>query len=294
MHALRSLLSVPGNQPRMLEKAPGYGADALVLDLEDSVPPDRKSEAREMTREFIAGGTGGAVTYVRVNAPDTGLLDDDLVAIVGPGLAGIQCPKTDSPEIILAVDRKLSELEDERGLEEDSIELIAGVESVAGVFRCYEILSAAARVGSVVVGVAENGDLQRDIGYAHSPEGWESLYVRSKVILEARHAGITNPLDGTFSALDDMNGFETEAKRARQLGYRGKKLIHPKQIEPTNRIFMPTAQELDFHERVLAALDAAEQEGKAATTVDGKMVDIAMAVNARRVLNWAAELEASH
>ncbi len=287
MDLLRSLLSVPGNQQRMLDKAAGYGADALILDLEDSVPLDRKVEAREMSEQFISAGAGGALTYVRVNSFESGLFDDDLAAIVVPGLRGIQCPKADSAEEIRAIDRKLSKLEEERHLEPGSVEVIVGIESVAGVHNCYEILSAAPRVGSCVVGVAVNGDLQRDVGYDHSDSGIESLYIRSKVIIEARHAGITNPLDGTYPAIRDTEGFEAEASRARQLGYRGKKLIHPSQIEATNRIFMPTAEEIDFHERVLAALDEADREGKAATTVDGLMVDIAMAVNARRVLAWA-------
>lgn len=290
MDTLRSLLSVPGNQARMLEKAPGYGADALIVDLEDSVPLDAKADARAMTREFIASGGGGAVTYVRVNALATGLTEDDLDAIVVPGLAGIQLPKADSPETVRTVDGVLARLERERGLADGSVEIITSLESVAGVFRCYDIVSAAARVGSCLVGVAENGDLQRDVGYLHTREGTETLYMRSKVILEARHAGITNPLDGVFSGVADMEGFEAEALLARQLGYRGKKVIHPRQIEPANRIFMPTEREIDFHERVLAALDDAEKEGKAATMVDGLMVDIAMAENARKVLDWASRV----
>lgn len=293
MDVFRSLLSVPGNQPRMLEKAPGYGADALIIDLEDSVPDDRKEEARSIVREYISGSADETANYVRVNALETGLLEDDLAAIVVPGLAGIQHPKTDSSDTIRTIDRTLARLEQERGLPIGSVEIIVSIESVAGVYRCYEILSAATRVGSCVVGVAENGDLQRDVGYAHSTSGIETLYIRSKVILEARHAGIVNPLDGVFSSLADMEGFEAEASLARQLGYRGKKVIHPKQIEPANRIFMPTPKEIDFHERVLAALDLAEREGKAATTVDGLMVDIAMAVNARRVLDWANRVRRS-
>jgi citrate lyase subunit beta/citryl-CoA lyase len=185
------------------------------------------------------------------------------------------------------VDEKLATLEQKRGLPVGSIEVIVSIESVASVFNCHAILSAADRVGSCVVGVAENGDLQRDVGYTHTPSGEETLYIRSKVVLEARHAGITNPIDGTYAKLDDMEGFEEEAMRARTLGYRGKKLIHPKQIEATNRIFMPTEQEIDFHRRVLGAMEQAEREGQAATTVDGYMVDIAMVVNAQRVLAWA-------
>ena len=174
-----------------------------------------------------------------------------------------------------------------------SVELIISIESVAGVYRCYDILSAASRVGSCLVGVAENGDLQRDVGYTHTKEGLETLYIRSKVLLDSRQAGITNALDGVFSAVADMEGFESEAMMGRQLGYRGKKVIHPKQIEPANRIFMPTAREIDFQERVLEAMERAEREGKAATTVDGFMVDIAMVTNARRVLSWAKGLQSS-
>jgi citrate lyase subunit beta/citryl-CoA lyase len=287
MDILRSLLSVPGNQPRMLEKAASYGADALILDLEDSVPLERKDEARSMVREYITGNIGDAINFVRVNALETGLLEDDLAAVVGPGLAGIQYPKTDSTDTVVAIDQMLSRLERECGMPAGSVEIIVGIESVAGVYRCYDILSAAARVGSCMVGIAENGDLQRDVGYAHSTAGTESLYIRSKVLLEARHAGIACPLDGVFSSVRDMEGFEAEASLARQLGYRGKKLIHPRQIGPANRIFMPTAQEIEFQQRVLDALEDAEREGKAATTVDGLMVDIAMAANARRVLGWS-------
>lgn len=287
MDILRSLLSVPGNQPRMLEKAASYGADALILDLEDSVPLERKDEARAMVHAYITDTIGETVNFVRVNALETGLLEDDLAAVVGPGLAGIQYPKTDSPDTVVALDQMLSRRERECALPDGSVELIVGIESVAGVYRCYDILSAAARVGSCMVGIAENGDLQRDVGYAHSTSGVESLYIRSKVLLEARHAGIACPLDGVFSSVRDMEGFEAEASLARHLGYRGKKLIHPRQIEPANRIFMPTAQEIEFQERVLAALEEAESEGKAATTVDGLMVDTAMATNARRVLAWA-------
>jgi citrate lyase subunit beta / citryl-CoA lyase len=124
MDHLRSLLSVPGNVPKMLQKAPGYGADALILDLEDSVPVDRKPEARLMVREFIESGRQGAVTFVRVNAIETGLLDDDLDAIVRPGLAGIQHPKTDSPEVVRKIDEKLTALEEKRGLSPGSVEAI--------------------------------------------------------------------------------------------------------------------------------------------------------------------------
>jgi citrate lyase subunit beta/citryl-CoA lyase len=287
MDHLRSLLSVPGNVPKMLQKSPSFGADALILDLEDSVPVDRKPEARLMVREFIESGRQGAVTFVRVNAIETGLLDNDLEAIVLPGLAGIQHPKTDSPDVVRQIDAKLTALEKKRGLPAGSVEVILSIESAAGVYNCYQILSAAKRIGSCLVGIAENGDLHRDVGYVHSREGLETLYIRSKVILEARHAGIVNALDGVFSAVNDMEGFESEAMVGRQLGYRGKKVIHPKHIEAANRIFMPTAKEIDFQERVLATLEEAEKSGSAATTVDGYMVDIAMAVNARRVLSWA-------
>jgi citrate lyase subunit beta/citryl-CoA lyase len=287
---LRSLLNVPGNRPEMLRKAPGYGADALVLDLEDAVPPDRKAEARDMVAATIAewrARPDAPITYVRVNGLGTGLLEADLEAIVHPGLEGIQLPKAHDAETVRRVDAELTRLERERGLAEDAVEILVSLESARGVLFAWDVLTAADRVGSVMVGTAQDADLQGDVGYLTTESGEETLHIRSHVILAARAAGLTNPIDGVYADHRDVAGLEVVARRARELGYRGKKLIHPAQIEVVHRVFTPTDRELDVHRRVLEAFDAAVADGRATAVVDDRMIDAAMADTARRVLAQA-------
>jgi citrate lyase subunit beta/citryl-CoA lyase len=287
---LRSLLNVPGNRPEMLRKAPDYRADALILDLEDAVPEDHKPDARDLVSGTLAAWVAAGeppVTYVRVNGLETGHLEADLDAIVQPGLEGIQLPKAHDADTVRRVDAELTRLEQERGLP-FPVEILVSLESARGVLFAWEVLTAAARVGSVMVGTAQDADLQGDVGYLATPEGLETLHIRSHVILAARAAGITNPIDGVYADYRDAAGLELAARRARELGYRGKKLIHPAQIDVVNRVFTPTARELDVHRRVLEAFDAAVADGRATAVVDGRMIDVAMADTARRVLAQAA------
>ncbi|MBI3919129.1 MAG: CoA ester lyase [Betaproteobacteria bacterium] len=288
MSGPRSLLTVPANRADMLAKAPSYGADALILDLEDSVPIAEKPKARALAREFIGKLKASNILYVRVNALQTGMLKDDLEAIVIDGLAGVKHPKAESAETIRSVDAMLTELERRRGLPPGAIGIEVGLESAKGVWFAYEIASASARVRSVMIGTAQDGDLQADLGYTWSADGNEVLYARSRVLLAARAASIEHVLDGAYSNVRDPEGLRVCCEAARKLGYRGKSVIHPNQIETVNRVFMPTAQEIDYYHRVIEAFDAAVARGSAATTVDGKLVDYAMVAMAKRVLAWAA------
>jgi citrate lyase subunit beta / citryl-CoA lyase len=283
MRALRSLLNTPANRPGLVEKAFGYEADAVILDLEDSVPLDQKDEARAIAHDAIAAQPG-ATLFVRVNGLASGLIEDDLAAVTDAGLEGIQLPKVDDADTIRAVDCLLADLERERHLPIGGIELLVSLESARGVFAAHQILTAADRVGSVMIGTAENGDLHGDIGYVITPGEEETLYLRSRVLLAARVAGITNPIDGVYADYRNLEGLEATSRRARALGYRGKKVIHPAQVPIVNRIFSPTAAELDFHRRVLEEFDAALARGVATAVVDGRMIDYAMAETARRVL----------
>jgi citrate lyase subunit beta/citryl-CoA lyase len=283
---LRSLLNVPGNRPEMLRKAPDYGADALILDLEDAVPEGHKQDARDVVAGTLAAWVAGGappITYVRVNGLDTGHLEADLEAIVQPGLEGIQLPKAHDADTVRRVDAELTRLEQQRRLP-FPVEILVSLESARGVLFAWEVLTAAPRVGSVMVGTAQDADLQGDVGYLTTAEGLETLHIRSHVILAARAAGIANPIDGVYADYRDAAGLEAAAMSARELGYRGKKLIHPAQIEIVNRVFTPTERELDRHRRVLDAFDAAMAEGRATAVVDGRMIDVAMADTARRVL----------
>ena len=227
---------------------------------------------------------------MRVNALQTGMLQDDLEAIAVDGLVGIRLPKTESAETIRTVDAMLTELERKRGLPHGSIGISPSLESAKGVWFAYEILSASPRIRSVTCGTAQDGDLQTDLGYTWTVEGNEVLYLRSRVLLAARAAGVEHVLDGTYANVRDPEGLRICCEAARKLGYRGKSVIHPNQIETVNRIFTPTAQELDYYRRVIEAFDAAVARGSAATTVDGKLVDYAMVGMAKRVLAWAESL----
>lgn len=288
MSGPRSLLTVPANRADMLAKAPSYGADALILDLEDSVPIAEKPKARELAREFVGRHKANSILYVRVNALQTGMMEDDLDAIAVDGLTGVKHPKAESVETIRALDAMLAALEQKRGLTRGSIGIEVGLESARGVWFAYEIVSASPRIRSVMVGTAQDGDLQTDLGYTWTPEGNEVLYVRSRVLLAARAAGVEHVLDGAYSNVRDPEGLRICCEAARKLGYRGKSVIHPNQIETVNRAFTPTAQELDYYRRVIESFDAAVARGSAATTVDGKLVDYAMVGMAKRVLAWAA------
>ena len=291
MSGPRSLLIMPANRADMLAKAPSYGADALVFDLEDSVPVAEKPKARALAREFI-GKHGGATTiYARVNALQTGMLEDDLEAIAVPGLSDIRVPKSESAEALRTVDALLTALERKRGLPLGSIGICPSFESAKGVWFAYEIASSTPRIRSVMCGTAEDGDLQTDLGYTWTAEGLEKLYVRSRVALAARAAGVEHVLDGAYSNVRDPEGLRIDCEAARKLGYRGRSVVHPGQIATVNRIFKPTEQELDYYRRVIEGFDAAVARGSAATTVDGKLVDYAMVGMAKRVLAWAASVK---
>ncbi len=288
---LRSLLIMPANRADMLAKAPSYGADALVFDLEDSVPIAEKPKARVLAREYIEKHRADNAIYVRVNSLQTGMIADDLDAVVTDGLLGIRLTKAESAEGIRELDRMLTELEKKRGLKTGSIGIGPSLESAKGVWFAYEILSASPRLFCVVAGTAQDGDLQSELNYQWTAVGEEVLYIRSRILLAARAAGIEHVLDGSYANISDPEGLRACCEAARRLGYRGKSIIHPNQVEIVNRAFTPTQQELDYYRRVLEAFDAAVARGSAATTVDGKLVDYAMAATAKRVLAWGESLK---
>lgn len=287
MQATRSLLFVPANRQKMIEKSIALPADALIFDLEDSVPPAEKPIARQMVRENLHKVPGRRV-WVRVNGTDSGFLQDDLEALVGvAGLAGFMIPKASDPADIVQIDRTLTELEVQRKAAPDSHELLLLIENARGVLFCYQIASAAKRVASVVLGCAENADLCQDLGCTWSLDGPEIMYARQHTLLAARAARIAYPLDGVFADIKDTAGFERECVISRRIGYRGRTVIHPAQIAVANRIYSPSSAEMDYFARVLQAHAAAVAQGSAATTVDGKLIDEAMAGHARRMLAWA-------
>jgi citrate lyase subunit beta/citryl-CoA lyase len=284
----RSFLFVPANREKFLDKAIGLPADAFIFDLEDSVPAAEKDNARTGVRQY-APKFGGDRVWVRVNDLTTAFADADLDAVIGvKGVAGVFAPKVDTRDAVRRWNAGIAALERTRGIAPGTIRLVVCIESAKGVLNAYDMATASDRVVSLMFAGAQDGDLNADIGCTWSIDGPEMMHARCHVLLCARAAGIETPLDGVFADVRDADGFARDTALSRRLGYRGRTVIHPSQIEPCNRLYAPSQSELDYYSRVLEAYDKALAAGSASTTVDGKMIDEAMAKAARRVLDRAA------
>ena len=271
MEPLRTLLSVPGNRQKMIDKARHLPADVLILDLEDSVPQSEKASARAMVRESIAGmALAGQQVFVRINSMASGLAMEDLEAVIVPGLDGINQPKPATASDVNAVADTIERLEKERGIAGGHIKLLPWV----------EIASASPRVVGIVFGAE---DFALDTGIMRTEEGDELLYPRTMVVIAARAAGVS-AIDTPHNNYKDETGLAREATLARNLGFDGKFLIHPGQMEPVNRIFRPTGEEIARARQVVAAFEEAEAQGLGATSLNGKMIDTPIASQARRLL----------
>ena len=273
-------------------KALESGADAVILDLEDSVPIAAKAEARALVARTIdavaATSVRPVVIMVRVNAYSTGLLADDLGAVVRPGLDVVLLPKAESVDEIAGTAAMLDRHERTHGMKPGRVEIVPMFESALGVVRCFEILLASPRISGSCIGTARDGDLQTDLGCTWSIEGTELLYARSKVLLDTRAAGShLQPIDGVFSDLDDEAALIADSRLSARLGYTGRTVIHPKQIEPVRQAYAVPTAEAEYYRLVVTEFEAAEKTGIAAITVKGKLVDYAMYQRARRVLALA-------
>jgi citrate lyase subunit beta/citryl-CoA lyase len=287
MKPIRVALFAPGNKERVMAKALESGADAVIFDLEDSVPLAAKAEARTLVAQAIdvAAAASAPLVTVRVNAVATGMLEDDLAAIVRPGLAAIFLPKAEHVEEITRAASLLDRLEASAKLKPGSVEIIPMLESALGVYRCFDLLQASPRVATSCIGSAQDGDLQTDLGCAWSVDGPELLYARSKVLLDTRAAGKASPLDGVFSNLGDEEAFVRDSTLSARLGYVGRTVIHPKQIAPARRAYAVTQADVEYYGRVVTEFEAVEKTGAAAAiVVDGKLVDYAMYSRAKAVL----------
>ena len=291
MKPVRTALFAPGIKERVMAKALESGADAVILDLEDSVPVASKPEARTLIAKTIdaaAGSSSRVLIYVRVNAATTGLLIDDLDAVVRPGLDAILLSKAENVEDVQQTATAIERNESQHGMKQGSAEIILQIENALGVYNCFNLIKTSPRVGATCFGSARDGDLQTDLGCAWSIEGTELLYARSKVLLDTRAAGShIHPLDGVFSDLNDELGLIADSHLSARLGYIGRTVIHPKQIAPVKSAYAVPAAELAYYQKVAAEFAAAEMAGTAAIVVEGKLVDYAMAQRARRVLELA-------
>ncbi len=279
---LRSLLFVPGNNSRFLEKAKSLQADIVCFDLEDSVPPLEKKSARNLIKNALKSRSEyHSEIYVRTNSPVSGLIPDDLLDIIQKGVDGIVIPKVNTVNEIKKIEKIMLGLEKKRKLK--PIEIIASIESTEGVVNAYLIASCSKRISALVFGVF---DLLNDLGveYTKKPEG--AAYSRAKIPVDARAAG-KYAIDAIWQDLDDVAGLEQDSLVAKNLGYVGKSIIHPNQVDTVHKVFYPTSAEIEWAKKVVSAYDMAKKSKKGATTVDGKMIDEVHYKRAISLLNSA-------
>jgi len=291
MKPMRSVLFVPGHRGTWVDKALAAGADGVILDLEDSVPADLKGEARaevarSVTRLYETDCRAGV--YVRVNALDTGIAGDDIAAVVVPGLDGLSLPKTFGPEDIIRFDALVTHFERKNGVEPGSVEFIVNLETAEAYASCEQMAKASPRVATLFAGTARDADVSRSIGFQFTPEGRETLYLRSRAVLAARAAGLEFPLVGVWQDLADPDGARRFSEQNRELGFRGQVLIHPSHIAVTNEVFSPSKPEVEFYEGMIAAFEKAEAAGAAAVLYEGMHVDYAHIKTAREVLAYSS------
>ena len=282
---LRTLLFVPGNQTRMLEKALGLAPDAYVPDLEDSVPDAEKDAARLVVAGVLAElAQAGPVVVPRVNDMRSGMLEADLRAVVGPHTFGVSVGKMGTSAEVDAVSRLLDVVERDKGVEPGLTRLVLWLESALAVVNAYPICAASERIVAAAFGAE---DFTNDMEVQRRDDDAEIAYARSAVAVAARAAGVL-ALDTPFFRFRDPDGLREDALEARMLGYRGKFAIHPAQIDVLNEVFSPSEAEVEHARRVVEAFEEAERAGRGSTSLDGEVVDIPVVKRARNLLRRAA------
>ena len=280
----RSVLYMPGSNPRALEKARGLAADALIMDLEDAVAPDAKETARHQIAAALSeGGYGQRELIVRTNGLDSPWGEDDLKAVAGMGADAVLLPKVESRDMVLAA---MAILDREGGPMD--LQIWCMMETPLAMLNAEEIAFAHERVGCFVMGTS---DLAKDLHAAHTPARTPFMTSLGLCILAARAAGI-GILDGVYLDLADDDGLRASCVQGLELGMDGKTLIHPKTIAAANEVFAPTIDEIAWSHRVIEAHAAADAEGKGVLLVDGKLVENLHVENAHRVVAMAVAIAA--
>ncbi|SPW31105.1 Citrate lyase subunit beta [Edwardsiella tarda] len=281
----RSMLFVPGSNAAMLSNAFIYKADALMFDLEDSVVLREKDAARRLVYHALQHPLYNDIeTIVRVNALDSEFGVADLEAVVRAGVDVVRLPKTDSAEDVIAIENEIARIERACGREAGSTGLLAAIESAQGITQAVAIAHASPRLIGIALGAE---DYVRNLRTERSPEGIELLFARCSILQAARSAGI-QAFDTVYSDANNDEGFLREASHIKQLGFDGKSLINPRQIELLHNLYAPTQKEVDHARLVVEAAEASAREGRGVVSLNGKMVDSPVIERARLVLSRAA------
>jgi citrate lyase subunit beta / citryl-CoA lyase len=291
---MRSWMFVPGNRQRMIEKSLGVAVDAIMMDIEDGVAPAEKDSARQQiaacldqvaTRLKTEPNLRTPARYVRINAVGHERSQNDLAAVVRPGLEGLVLPKVETPEQVKTVAQLLDRREPEVGLAKGSVRLLCALESPRGLFNAYAIATASPRVIGLLFG-AEDFSRELSLPLRREGEARDLIYARSSLVTTAACAHV-QAVDGVWPDLQDTEGLKTFSLQSRRLGFSGMSLIHPAQIEVVNGAFTPTADEVDYARRVLKAFDEARARGEGAVAFGGQLLDLPIVDRARQTLDLA-------
>jgi citrate lyase subunit beta/citryl-CoA lyase len=280
----RSLLYVPGNMPSMLQNIPLFTCDAVIIDLEDAVPLNEKDAARILVQRFLESYTSrNKEILVRINPLETKWAFDDLKAVIPTLPDGIRLPKADTPEIVEHLDTMLTEFEEELELEIGRFRILPSIESARGVINANNIARTSKRIFGLAFG-AEDYTASMEIERTRSGE--ELFNARMNVLWAAKAAGI-QAIDTIFADINDMDGLRRETELVKRLGYTGKCMVNPRQIDIIHDVFAPKQEEVDYALQVIDAIKRARSMGTGVISMGGKMIDAPVVKRAARILRTA-------
>lgn len=274
---------VPGNNPGMMQDAFIYGPDSIMLDLEDSVTMAEKDSARLLVYNALKTiDYGNTEMVVRINPLNTPYGKKDIEAVVKAGVDVIRMPKTETAEEVVEVEREIEKVEKEIGCL-GRTQIMAAIESALGIVNAYAIATASKRMMGIALGAE---DYSANLKTQRTPGGAELLLARETIVVAARAAGIA-ALDTVYSNLNDMDTFRKEVELIKTLGFDGKSIINPRQIEIVNEVFTPSEKAIEKSKVILAAIKEAEQRGSGVIAVNGKMIDRPVVLRAQRTIYLA-------
>lgn len=282
--ARRAMLYVPGSDERKLAKAAGLEVDTIVLDLEDGVAFNRKDEARLVIRRVLGEvDFGRSERFVRINPLNGGRAEEDLQAVLAGKPDGILVPKVDTVEIVVEVDRLISDAEKWHGLEPGSICIAVTIESAKAFLNLREICQASRRLQVMVFGAE---DFTADTGITRTPGAQELLYARGALVMHGTAFGL-QVIDMVQTNYSNLQLLEEECQRGAEMGFTGKQVIHPNQVEIVQTAFTPNEKTIEYARRVIEGARDAQQDGRGAFTLEGQMVDLPVVKRAENILRRA-------
>ena len=285
----RSLIFIPGNSQRFLEKSRTINSDIICYDLEDSVPQEEKEIARQRVRNAIQEINNiddvnkERILAVRINSPTSDQMVTDLKKVITPGIDAIVIPKVDDDKQIAEISRIIEKEENEKNIQRGIIKIIPSIESALGVVNAFNIAKSDQRITTLVFGIfdflhdmkIDNQDMETITGF---------MYARAKVPVDARAAGIDS-IDSIWQDIHDHSGLRRDLELGKKLGYNGKCIIHPSQIEHVHKVFSASNQDIEWAKKVVQALDSAKNSSAGAVKLEGKMIDAVHYKQARRILD---------